>query len=94
MEDVAPELNTVESVANWCSVDTRTGRLACILEENHCFDAEMYLDEAILANASDFKEDQRGASLTGPCYDVRAYTWLLMSFIICCIWAIILTCAQ
>ena len=59
LEDVAPEVNTTESVANWCGVDTRTGRLACILEENYCFDAEMYADELEIENASEFKDDQR-----------------------------------
>lgn len=59
LEDVAPEVNTVESVANWCAVDTRTGRLACVLEENYCFDAEIYADELDLSNPSDFREDQR-----------------------------------
>lgn len=59
LEDVTPEVNTTESVANWCGVDTRTGRLACILEENYCFDAEMYADELEIENASDFRDDQR-----------------------------------
>lgn len=61
LEDVAPEVNTMESVANWCSVDTRTGRLACVLEENHCFDAEMYADELELEpeESLQFREDQR-----------------------------------
>ncbi|KAL8891889.1 MAG: hypothetical protein Q9215_001101 [Flavoplaca cf. flavocitrina] len=59
LDEVVPEVNTNESVANWCSVDTRTGRLACILEENYCFDAEMYADEVHLENASDFRDDQR-----------------------------------
>ena len=59
LEDVAPEVNTIESVANWCAVDTRTGRLACVLEENYCFDAEMYADEVLMDNPMDFREDQR-----------------------------------
>ncbi|KAL8853259.1 MAG: hypothetical protein Q9221_001870 [Calogaya cf. arnoldii] len=59
LDEVVPEVNTIESVANWCSVDTRTGRLACILEENYCFDAEMYADELELENASEFRDDQR-----------------------------------
>ena len=52
----------MESVANWCAVDTRTGRLACALEENYCFDAEMYADELESFNPSVFKEDQRSKS--------------------------------
>ena len=59
LEDVTPEVNTIEAVANWCGVDTRTGRLAVILEENYCFDAEMYADEWPLDDASVFREDQR-----------------------------------
>lgn len=59
MEDVTPEVNKVESVANWCGVDTRTGRLACVLEENYCFDAEIYADELDVSNPLDFREDQR-----------------------------------
>lgn len=59
LEDVAPEVNTFESVANWCTVDTRTGRLACVLDENSCFDGEMYADELKLDENIDFKDDQR-----------------------------------
>ncbi|KAI9826081.1 MAG: hypothetical protein M1832_000530 [Thelocarpon impressellum] len=59
LEDVAPEVNTTESVANWCAIDTRTGRLACVLEENYCFDAEMYADEVEPQGGVDFREDQR-----------------------------------
>lgn len=59
LEDVTPEVNTMESVANWCGVDTRTGRLACVLEENYCFDAETYADELEMENEADFRDDQR-----------------------------------
>ena len=59
LEDVAPQVNTMESVANWCAVDTRTGRLACVLEENYCFDAEMYADELGSQEGVQFREDQR-----------------------------------
>lgn len=59
LEDVMLQVNTVEAVANWCGVDTRTGRLAVVLEENHCFDAEMYADEWDLENQQEFREDQR-----------------------------------
>ncbi|KAL8738021.1 MAG: hypothetical protein Q9181_001128 [Wetmoreana brouardii] len=59
LDEVVPEVNTIESVANWCSVDTRTGRLACILEEYNCFDAEMYADELDLEHASELRDDQR-----------------------------------
>ena len=59
LEDVQPEVTTMESVANWCTVDTRTGTLAVVLEENNCFDAEMYADELELGEDLGFKEDQR-----------------------------------
>jgi WD repeat-containing protein 48 len=54
LEDVEPEVNTMEAVAPWCSLDTRTGRLAVVLEEYNCFDAELHLEEPI-----EFREDQR-----------------------------------
>ncbi|KAF2120584.1 WD repeat protein-like protein [Lophiotrema nucula] len=59
LEDVVPEVNTRETVAHWCAVDTRTGSLTCVLEENYCFDAEMYADELHLEEKIDFREDQR-----------------------------------
>ena len=59
LEDVTPEVNTMESVANWCGVDTRTGRLAVVLEENYCFDSEIYADELELEEPIVFREDQR-----------------------------------
>ncbi|KAI4256073.1 MAG: hypothetical protein LQ352_002263 [Teloschistes flavicans] len=59
LDEVVPEVNTMESVAAWCSVDTRTGKLACILEENNCFDAEMYADELNLENTAEMRDDQR-----------------------------------
>ncbi len=61
LEDVVPKVNTAESVANWCAVDTRTGRLTVMLEENYCFDAEVYADETDAAKSADFREDQRSA---------------------------------
>ena len=59
LDDVTPQVNTQESVANWCAVDTRTGRLAVALEENYCFDAETYADETDMKETQDFREDQR-----------------------------------
>jgi hypothetical protein len=49
----------MEAVAPWCSIDTRTGRLAVVLEEYNCFDAEMYADELELEEPVEFREDQR-----------------------------------
>jgi WD repeat-containing protein 48 len=62
LEDVEPEVNTMEAVAPWCSVDTRTGRLAVVLEEYNCFDAEMYADEIHTEEPIEFREDQRSKS--------------------------------
>jgi len=59
MEDVLPELNTRDSVAHWCGVDTRTGTLTCVLDENYCFDAESYADELQLDDSIEFREDHR-----------------------------------
>ncbi|KAK5117225.1 hypothetical protein LTR62_005842 [Meristemomyces frigidus] len=60
LEDVKDEVNTdVAVVSNWCSVDTRTGSVAVILEENTCFDAEMYADELELDDEIEFRDDQR-----------------------------------
>ena len=54
-----PQVNTVETVANWCTVDTRTGKLSVMLEENYCFEAEMYADEIDIDEKIDFRDDQR-----------------------------------
>lgn len=59
LEDVEPEVNTMEAVAPWCSIDTRTGRLAVVLEEYNCFDAEMYADEIRMEEPIEFRDDQR-----------------------------------
>lgn len=69
LEDVAPEVNTTESVANWCGVDTRTGRLACVLEENYCFDAEIYADEVAVGTYTESKDDQRSEWIFKGRYD-------------------------
>lgn len=63
LEDVQPEVSTVDTVPNWCTVDTRTGTLTVTLEENNAFDAEMYADELDLEEHIEFKEDQRSGSL-------------------------------
>jgi WD repeat-containing protein 48 len=67
IDEVLSQVNTMETVAHWCSVDTRTGCLTCVLEENNCFDAEMYADELDLDDDVEFKEDQRSES-TAPCF--------------------------
>ncbi|KAL7624468.1 hypothetical protein AAE478_006033 [Parahypoxylon ruwenzoriense] len=59
LEDVEPEVNSLEAVAPWCSIDTSSGNLTVVLEPFNCFDAEMYADDLILAEPVDFREDQR-----------------------------------
>ncbi|KAF5014639.1 hypothetical protein F66182_14304, partial [Fusarium sp. NRRL 66182] len=59
IDDVASEINTVESIAHWCTLDIRTGRLSVILEPNRCFDAEVYADEVELTNGEEYTSDQR-----------------------------------
>ena len=59
-----PEVNSTESVANWCAVDTKTGKITVMLEENYCFDAEVYADEVNLPSDLQFREDQRSKSIS------------------------------
>lgn len=59
LDDFVEKVDTIETVPNWCSVDTRTGSLSVTLEENNAFDAEMYADQLDVAEHMDFKEDQR-----------------------------------
>nr|POE72300.1 ubp9-binding protein [Quercus suber] len=59
LEDVKEEVTTNTTVANWCTVETRTGSVAVVLEENTCFDAEMYADELDIDEDIEFREDQR-----------------------------------
>ncbi|KAI0137191.1 WD domain-containing protein [Xylariales sp. AK1849] len=59
LEDVEPEVNTLEAVAPWCSIDTSSGNLTVVLEPFNCFDAEMYADELALEEPVEFREDQR-----------------------------------
>ncbi|KAL8354053.1 hypothetical protein RB601_003755 [Gaeumannomyces tritici] len=59
LEDVEPEINTVEAVAPWCSIDTSSGNLTVVLEPFNCFDAEMYADELVTEEPVEFREDQR-----------------------------------
>lgn len=59
LDDVASEVNTMESIAHWCTLDTRTGRLSVILEPNRCFDAEVYPDETGIATADPSNAEQR-----------------------------------
>ncbi|GBC09120.1 hypothetical protein RclHR1_08610007 [Rhizophagus clarus] len=59
IDEIAQEVNTPESIPNWCSVDTRIGALTVHLDESKCFDAEMYADEAGLPDDIEVRDDQR-----------------------------------
>ncbi|KAG0208294.1 hypothetical protein BGX28_000686 [Mortierella sp. GBA30] len=59
LEDVVNELNTVESVPTWCTIDTRIGALTVHLDEGRCFDAEVYVDEIEETPDPERPEDQR-----------------------------------
>jgi hypothetical protein len=59
LEDVEHNVNTVEAVAPWCSIDLSSGNLTVVLEPFNCFDAEVYADELDLPGAIEFREDQR-----------------------------------
>ncbi|KAF9930100.1 hypothetical protein FBU30_000850 [Linnemannia zychae] len=59
LEEVVNELNTIESVPSWCTIDTRIGALTVHLDEGRCFDAEVYVDEIEETPDPDRPEDQR-----------------------------------
>ncbi|KAG0364651.1 hypothetical protein BGZ54_007287 [Gamsiella multidivaricata] len=59
LEDVVNELNTIESVPTWCTIDTRIGALTVHLDEARCFDAEVYVDEIEKTPDPERPEDQR-----------------------------------
>lgn len=59
IDDVASEVNSVETIAHWCTLDIRTGQLSVILEPNRCFDAEVYADEVEISNGDEYPQDQR-----------------------------------
>ncbi|OBZ91909.1 hypothetical protein A0J61_00044 [Choanephora cucurbitarum] len=59
IEDVAYEVNSIESFPAWCSVDTKIGAITVQLHELNCFDCEMYADEVELPKDYEVREDQR-----------------------------------
>ncbi|RMZ88975.1 hypothetical protein DV736_g3796, partial [Chaetothyriales sp. CBS 134916] len=59
LDEVVAQVNTTDSVANWCTVDTKTGTITVQLQENYCFDAEVYADQIDTAEKVDFRTDQR-----------------------------------
>ena len=59
MDDVRPEIDTIDSIENWCTVATKAGSLTVALEERDCFNAEIYADECDFEGTASFKEDGR-----------------------------------
>ncbi|KAI7873407.1 WD40-repeat-containing domain protein [Mucor mucedo] len=59
MEDVAQEVNSLESFPAWCSIDTKIGAITVQLHEVNCFDCEMYADEVEIPADYQVREDQR-----------------------------------
>jgi hypothetical protein len=59
LDDVVNELNTIESVPTWCTIDTRIGALTVHLDEGRCFDAEVYADEVEDVPDPERPDDQR-----------------------------------
>jgi len=63
---VEPEINTLEAVAAWCSIDTSSGSITVTLDPFNCFDAEQYADDLSLDEKVEFREDQRSAASQVP----------------------------
>ncbi|KAI8639396.1 WD40-repeat-containing domain protein [Parasitella parasitica] len=59
LEDVAQDINSLESFPAWCSIDTKIGAITVQLHEFNCFDCEMYADEVELPDNYQVREDQR-----------------------------------
>ncbi|ORZ23544.1 WD40-repeat-containing domain protein [Absidia repens] len=59
MEEVAQEINGIESFPSWCSVTTKIGAITVQLLESNCFDCEMYADEVSISADYQYREDQR-----------------------------------
>ena len=51
--EIEKEVNSSESVPNWCTVDTRIGSITVMLDERSAFDAEVYRDEMGFQDESD-----------------------------------------
>jgi WD repeat-containing protein 48 len=51
--EIEKQVNSNESVPNWCTVDTRIGSITVMLDERSAFDAEVYRDEMGYPDESD-----------------------------------------
>jgi WD repeat-containing protein 48 len=59
LDIVRERIEGESSTITWCTVDTRIGSLTVHVEENRCFDAEVYADEVGYRGDPAFKEDHR-----------------------------------
>ncbi|EMR09223.1 hypothetical protein PNEG_02559 [Pneumocystis murina B123] len=59
INELEKKLNTLDYVANWCHVDTRIGALTVSLNENSCFDAEVYADQIDICKDCEYNEDHK-----------------------------------
>ncbi|QSL65953.1 hypothetical protein MERGE_003090 [Pneumocystis wakefieldiae] len=57
INELEKELNTLDYVSNWCHVDTRIGALTVSLNEDSCFDAEVYADQIDICKNYGYNED-------------------------------------
>lgn len=63
LDIVRERIEGESSTITWCTVDTRIGSLTVHVEENRCFDAEVYADEVGYRGDPAFKEDHRRESV-------------------------------
>ena len=73
LDIVRERIEGESSTITWCTVDTRIGSLTVHVEENRCFDAEVYADEVGYRGDPSFKEDQRSESNEPQLYSVYIY---------------------
>ncbi|CAO3678603.1 unnamed protein product [Rhizopus microsporus] len=59
LQEVAQEVNSLESSPAWCTIDTKIGAITVQLHETNCFDCELYADEIELPKDYEVREDQR-----------------------------------
>ena len=59
LDEVFDKLNKPETVPQWCEIDTRTGTVACTLDQDHCFSAEVYADELGEFSHTNVRDDER-----------------------------------
>ncbi len=78
---MADELNSLDSMSNWCSVATRAGKLFVTLDSSTCFDAEVYIDE--IDQEMDLKKQDSRNVLSNESNDQRINLgrWVLQNLL-------------